>query len=107
MIVTPEMGGKMVLSVLQRGQGHDGAVSAEIQKRGIEAPMPIKDMKWTEVLDLLRMDEYQMLVRLELARSIEHWKCIKEIDPQSDEMMELLEYQQDYFLAKQSRQTKL
>ena len=45
MLVMPEMGGNIVLSVLQRGQGHGSPVSAEIQKRGIESPVPIKDMK--------------------------------------------------------------
>ena len=107
MTITPEMGGKIVLSVLQKGKGHADHVHAEIQQRGIEPPMPLKDMKWKEVVDLLRLDEYHTLVRLELARSIEHWKGVREIDPQSDKMMELFEHQEDYFLEKQTRQTKL
>ena len=53
------------------------------------------------------MDEYTRLVELELARDIEHWKVVKEIAPQSDKMIELFEYQADYFLEKQARQTKL
>jgi len=64
-------------------------------------------MKWKEVIDLLRLDEHHTLVRLELARSIEHWKDVREIDPQSDKMMELFKHQEDYFLEKQTRQTKL
>ena len=95
-----ERDGKTVLSVLQQGMSHDSPISAKIQKRGIESLMPTKDMVCTEVVDLLRMDEYQMLVQLELARSVEHHKYIKEIDLQFNEMMELLEYQQYYFLQK-------
>ena len=64
-------------------------------------------MKWKEVVDLLRMDEYKRLVELELARDIEHWKLVKDMAPQSEAMMELFEYQEEYFLEKQSRQTKL
>ena len=62
-----------------------------------------------EVVDLfiLQMDEYQIMIRLELAWSIEHWKDIKEIELQSDEMIGLFEYQQDYFLEKQLKQTRL
>ena len=64
-------------------------------------------MKWKEVIDLLRIDEYKRLVELELARDIEHWSNVKDITPQSDEMMGLFDYQEEYFLAKQARQTKL
>ena len=74
MIITPEMGGKIVLSILHKGKGHINHVRAEIAERGIEPPTLIEDMKWKEVVDLLRMDEYKRLVELELARDIEHWK---------------------------------
>ena len=71
------------------------------------APMSIDKMKWKEVIDLLRLDEYKRFVQLELARDIEHWKKVTDIAPQSDQMMELFGYQAEYFLQKQSRQTKL
>ena len=80
---------------------------AEIEERGIEPPESIDSMKWKEVIDLLRINEYKRLVELELARDIEHWKMVKDITPQSDEMMGLFDYQEEYFLAKQARQTKL
>ena len=64
-------------------------------------------MKWKEVVDLLRIDEYKWLLQLELAQDIDHWRMVKEIAPQLDQMMELFEYQDGYFLDKQSRQTKL
>lgn len=107
MLITPEMGGKIVLSVLQKGKGHMDQLRAEIKERGIEAPESIDGMKWKEVIDLLRIDEYKRLVELELARDIEHWRNVKDITPQSDEMMGLFDYQEEYFLAKQARQTKL
>ena len=59
------------------------------------------------VADLLWIDEYKRPVELELARDIDYWKMVKEIAPQSDQMMELFEYQDGYILDKQSRQTKL
>ena len=107
MLITPEMGGKIVLSVLQKGKGHINHVSAEIAERGVEPPMSIDKMKWKEVIDLLRLDEYKRLVQLELARDIEHWKKVMNIAPQSDRMLELFDYQAEYFLQKQSRQTTL
>ena len=64
-------------------------------------------MKWKEVVDLLRIDEYKRLVQLDLARDIDHWRMVKEITPQSDQIMELFQYQDGYFLGKQSRQTEL
>ena len=64
-------------------------------------------MKWKEVVDLLRIDKYKRLMELKLARDIEHWSNVKDITPQSDEMMGLFDYQEEYFLAKQARQTKL
>ena len=85
MLITPEMGGKIVLSVLQKGKGHISHVSAEIEERGIEPPTDIDSMKWKEVVDLLRIDEYKRLVQLELARDIDHWRMVKEIAPQSIE----------------------
>ena len=43
------------------------------------------------VSDLLRIDEYKRLVELELARDIDHWKMVKDVTPQSDQMMELFD----------------
>ena len=103
MLITPEMGGKIVLSVLQKGKGHISHVSAEIEERGIEPPTDVDTMKWKEVVDLLRIDEYKRLVQLKLARDVDHWRMVKEIAPQLDRMMELFEYQDRYFLDKQSR----
>ena len=107
MLITPEMGGKIVLSVLQKGKGHMNQLRAEIEERGIEPPESIDGMKWKEVIDLLRIDEYKRLVELELAQDIERWTNVKDITPQSDKMMGLFNYQEEYFLAKQARQTKL
>ena len=107
MLITPEMGGKIVLSVLQKGKGHIDHVKAELEERGVEPPMPLGEMKWKEVIDQLRMDEYHLLVELELAWDIEHWSKVTQIDPQSDKMMELFEYQEDYFLQRQQRQKSL
>ena len=95
------------MSVLQKGKGRLNQLRAEIKERGIEPPESIDGMKWKEVIDLLRIDEYKRLVELELARDIEHWRNVKGITPQSDEMMGLFDYQEKYFLAKQARQTKL
>ena len=107
MLITPEMGGKIVLSVLQKGKGYISHVSAEIEERGIEPSMDVDSMKWKEVIDLLWIDEYRRLVQLELARNIDDWRMVKEIVPQSDRMMELFEYQDGHFLDKQPRHTKL
>ena len=101
------MGGKIVLSVLQKGKGHINHVDGELADRGVKPPMPLKDMKWKEVINLLKMDEYKRLVGLELARDTDHWTSITQIEPQSDKLMELFDYQADYFLQKQSRQTGL
>ena len=70
MLITPEMGGKIVRSVLQKSKGHIDHVKAELEERGVEPPMPLGEMKWKEVIDQLRMDEYHSLVELELARDI-------------------------------------
>ena len=55
---------------------------------------------------MLRIDEHRRLVELELARDIEHWRNVKDITLQSDEMMGLFDYQEKYFIAEQARQTK-
>ena len=107
MLITPEMGGKIVLSVSQKGKGHISHVSAEIEERGIEPPTDVDTMKWKEVVDLLRIDEYKRLVQLKLAQDVDHWRMVKEIAPQLDRMIKLFRYQDGYFLDKQSRQTKL
>ena len=107
MLITPEMGGKIVLSIINKGKGHINQVRAEIAERGIEPPTSIEDMKWKEVINLLRMDEFKRLVELGLARDIEHWKLVKDMVPQSEVMVELMEYQEEYFLQKQSRQRNL
>ena len=75
------MGGKIVLSVLQKSKSHMNQLRAEIEERGIEPPESIEGMKWKEVIDLLRIDEYKRLVELELARDIEHWSNVKDITP--------------------------
>ena len=67
MLITPEVGGKIVLSVLQKGKGHISHVSAELEEHGIEPPTNAVSMKWKEVVDLLRIDECKRLVELELA----------------------------------------
>ena len=107
MLITPEMGGKIVVSVLQKGKGHIAHVNAELSKREVEPPMELSKMKWKEVTALLRKDEYKRLVELELAWDINHWTRVTEIEPLSEEMAELFDYQADYFPDKQSRQTPL
>ena len=107
MYITPEMGGRIVVSVLFKGEGHKEHVDAELSERGVEPPMEISKMKWNEVLDLLKMDKYKKLVERELARDIEHWRDVKEFEPQSERMKELFEWQAEYKLKKQSRQKGL
>ena len=67
MLMTPEMGDKIVLNVLQKGKGDISHVSAEIEECGIEPPTDVDSMRWKEVVDLLRIDEYKRLVQLELS----------------------------------------
>ena len=45
MLTTTEMGGKIVLSVLQKGKGRISHVGAEIEERGIEPPTDVDSMK--------------------------------------------------------------
>ena len=45
MLVTPEMGGKIVLSVLHKGKGHIDHVCVKMDERGIEPPMLLEKMK--------------------------------------------------------------
>ena len=54
-----------------------------------------------------RYAEYKGLVELELVRNIDHWTKVTDIEPLSEEMAELFDYQADYFFEKQSRQTYL
>ena len=61
-------------------------------------------MKWTDVKNLLKIDELRLLVKQELARSVEHWSAITEVKPVSDKMKELFEYQAGYFLNKKAKQ---
>ena len=107
MLIPPEMGGKILVSILYRGKGHDEHVSAELSERGVEPPMEISKMKWNEVLDLLKLAEHKVLVERELARNIKHWSDVKEFEPQSEKMKELFDYQADHFLEKQSRKRGL
>ena len=102
--ITAEMGGKIVLGILHKGKGHDVHVHAEIEARGIEPPKPIAEMEWTDVKNLLKIDELRLLVEQELARSVEHWSAITEVKPVSDKMKELFEYQAGYFLNKKAKQ---
>ena len=44
MMITPEMGNNIVLSVLQKCKSHISHVSAEISEHGLEQPMPIDNM---------------------------------------------------------------
>ena len=100
MVITPEMSGNILLSVLPKGKGHVDHVHAELQQCRIEPPMLIEDIKWKEVIDLIQMDDYQLLVQQELVWSIKHWKDIKKMTPQLDKMIELLNFQQACFLEK-------
>ena len=69
--------------------------------------MPLEEMEWKETVDLLQLDKFHNIVEQELARSIDDWRKMTEIDPKSDKMMELLEYQADYFLQRQEQQKSL
>ena len=95
MLITPEMGGKIVVSVLQKGKGHVAHIDAELSECGVEPLIQLSKMKWKEVTYLLKKDKYKRLVELELARDIEHWTKVTEIKPQSDKMIELFDYQAD------------
>ena len=107
MLITTEMGGKIVVSVLLKKKDHIAHVSAELSERGVEPPMQLRKMKWKELTDLLRKDKYTRLVELELARDINHWTEVMETEPLLEEMAELFDYQADYFLDKHSMQTSL
>ena len=72
MLISPEMGGKIVVSILHKGKGHIEYVDAELSECRVEPPMEISKMKWNEVLDLLKVAEYKVLVERELARIISH-----------------------------------
>ena len=72
MLITPEMSGKIVLSVLQKGKGRISHISAEIEECGIQPPTNVDTMKWKEVAELLQIDECKRLVELELAQDIGH-----------------------------------
>ena len=74
--------------------------TCQIEERGIEPPTDIDSMKWKEVVYLLLIDEYKRPVQLKLARDIDHWRMVKKTAPQSDQMMELFEYKDRYFLDK-------
>ena len=67
MLITLEMGGENVLSVLQKDKGHISHISAQIEEHRIESPTDVDSMKWKEGVDLLQIDEYKRLVQLELA----------------------------------------
>ena len=58
-----------------------------MDERGIEPPMPLKEMTWKEVINLLKIDTYKRLIGLELDRNIKHWTRVLEIEPQSNKMM--------------------
>ena len=45
MLITPEMGGNIVLSVFQKGKGHMNQLRAEIKEHRIEPPESIDGMK--------------------------------------------------------------
>ena len=62
---------------------------------------------WSRCLQRVCEAVFKRLVELGLARDIEHWKLVKDMVPQSEEMVELMEYQEEYFLQKQSRQRNL
>ena len=53
MLITPEIGGKIVLSVFQKGKDHINHISAGIEECGIKPPINVDSMKWKEVVDLL------------------------------------------------------
>ena len=72
MLVTPELGGWIVLSVVQKGKGCIDHVRVEMDERGIEPPMPLKKMRWKEVNDLFKINERKRLIGLELAQDIVH-----------------------------------
>ena len=81
MLITLEVEGKIALSVLQNSKGHMNQLQAEIEEHGIEPPESINGMKWKEVIDLLRRDEYKRLVETELSQDIENWRNIEDITP--------------------------
>ena len=83
MLGTSDMGGKIVLSVLQKDNGHIDYVHVEMVERGIVPPMPLKKTKLKEVTNVLNIDEYKRLIGLELAQDIDHWTRVLEIEPQS------------------------
>jgi len=88
--ITSQMGGTIVVSKLFKTRDNTlNDVQAEINFRGITPPKPIKDMKWKEVLDLLRKDEYINVIEHPV-QGIESFANVKEIVPQSDELKQYL-----------------
>ena len=61
MYITPMMGGKIVLSLLQKGKDDTNYVCAEIADNGLKPSMPLRDIKskgmislgWTSTKGLL------------------------------------------------------
>ena len=45
MVIPPDMGGKILVSILYRGKGHGEHVSAELSERGVEPPMETSKTK--------------------------------------------------------------
>lgn len=101
------MGGKIQVGILHKDKGHCKHVPEEIEVQGIELPKPLSDMEWADIKNLLRVHKYQILFEQELAHGIEHWSNVLEIKPQSEKLMELFDYQANYFLQKQARQPNL
>ena len=63
----------------RRPKSHMNQLRAEIEDHGIEPLESIASMKWTDVIDLLRINEYKRLAELELAWDIKNWSLDKKI----------------------------
>ena len=59
------------------------------------------------MVNLLRLDEFHLLVEQELARNIEHWSKVTEIDPKLNKMMKLFKYQVDYLVFTETRKAEI
>ena len=62
MHIAQEMSGEIILNVLQKAKGQINHTDVELADGGVEPPVPLNGMKWKDINNLLKMDEYKSLV---------------------------------------------
>ena len=66
--------------------------------------MSLDEMAWADKNNLLKIDEFKILVEKGQLMNTPEWKDVKEIWPQSDKMRELFKYQK--LMEKQTKYEK-